>query len=54
MVKGNYLVVIQFTGTSKADFVTAYLVDSEDTLQKIKKSPVYKKETADSPGGLSG
>jgi len=54
LVKGNYLVVIQFTGTSKADFVTAYLVDSEDSLQKIKKSPVYKKETADSPGGLSG
>jgi hypothetical protein len=56
LVMGNYVVIIRFTGSSSAEFVTAYLVDTDENLKKIKSSPRYshKQKTADSPGGLSG
>lgn len=39
LVKDNYVVVFVLTGTLKADFVTAFVADSEETLQKIRNSP---------------
>ncbi len=39
LVMGNYVVIIRFSGDSKAEFVTAYLVDTEENLNKIKASP---------------
>ncbi len=39
VVVGNYIVVIRLTGTMKAEFVTAYVADSDSTLERIRKSP---------------
>lgn len=41
VVKGNYIVVIGLTGNQKADFITAYVADSQETLAKIKKGPLW-------------
>ena len=41
LVMSNYVVIIRFTGNSSAEFVTAYLVDTEENLKKIKASPKY-------------
>ena len=41
LVMGNYVVVIRFSGSSRAEFVTAYLVDTEENVNKIKASPKY-------------
>lgn len=62
VVMGNYVVIIQMTDTTgmptKARFVTAYVADSSRTLQMITSGPRWagpkNKNTADSPGGLSG
>lgn len=37
LVKGNYVVVISLQPEQKARFVTAYVADSETTLEKIKR-----------------
>ncbi|RKY06520.1 MAG: hypothetical protein DRP56_07275 [Planctomycetota bacterium] len=39
LVKDNFVVVIALTGSQKADFITAFVADSERTLQKIRSSP---------------
>jgi len=41
LVKNNYVVVIVLTGEKKADFITAYVADSEETLRKIRSSPEW-------------
>lgn len=38
----NYVVIIRFTGISSAEFVTAYLVDTQENLKKIRASPKYR------------
>ena len=48
----NYVVIIRFTGTKRAAFVTAF-VAGKVTLMKIRRGPRAHKKTADSPGGLS-
>ena len=42
LVMGNYIVVIAITGIAKADFVTAFVADSEFTLRKIRNSPQWQ------------
>ena len=61
VVKGNFVVVIALTGTTSADFVTAYLADTPAqpgrlaTIDLIRRGPKWtQKKTADSPGWLSG
>jgi len=39
LVMGNYVVVIRLTGQQKARFVTAFVADSQRTLNRIKKGP---------------
>jgi hypothetical protein len=39
LVMGNYVVIIRMTGCKKARFVTAFVADSQRTLDRIKKSP---------------
>ena len=39
LVMGNYVVVIRITGPMKARFVTAFVADSQRTLDKIRRSP---------------
>lgn len=39
LVKGNYIVVIRIYGNKKAKFVTAYEINNDNNLQKIKDSP---------------
>ncbi len=41
VVVGNYVVVIRLTGADKAEFVTAYVADSDFTLERIKKGPKW-------------
>ena len=41
LVKNNYVVVIVLTGEKRADFITAYVADSEETLRKIRSSPKW-------------
>jgi len=41
LVKENYVVVIALTGNRKADFITAYVANSEETLRKIRSSPKW-------------
>lgn len=43
-IKGNYVVIIRFTGKSKAKFMTAYEIQEDDNLEKIKESPEWDKE----------
>jgi len=48
IVCNDYVVVIRMTGTNKANFITAFVADTEDenggspTLDKIRKSPKWK------------
>lgn len=37
----GYVVVIKLTGTNKARFVTAFIPDNQDVIDKIKGSPVF-------------
>ena len=39
LVKGNYIVVIKIFSKNKARFITAYEVNSDENLEKIKNSP---------------
>jgi hypothetical protein len=41
-VKNNYIVIIRFTGTKKASFVTAYELQEDDNIAKIKTSPQWE------------
>ena len=41
LVVGDYVVVIRLTGKQSAEFVTAYVADSQSTLAKIKRSPKW-------------
>ena len=41
LVKDNYVVVIVLTGKKKANFITAYVADSKETLRKIRSSPKW-------------
>lgn len=41
LVKDNYVVVIILTSQLQADFVTAFIADSERTLKMIKKGPLW-------------
>jgi len=44
IVSGNYVVVISLLANKKsAEFVTAYLADSGETVQLIKKAPKWRK-----------
>ena len=43
-VKGNYVVVIRFTGVLKASFVTAYEHQEDGNINKILESPNWQKE----------
>src|SRR5690554_3481570 len=43
-VKGNYIVVIRFTGLLRAQFVTAYESQEDDNIEKIQNSPDWVKE----------
>ncbi len=43
IVMNDYAVVIRFTNGINAEFVTAYLVDTPTSLNKIKTSPRYIK-----------
>ena len=42
LVKGNYVVVILLFGEKKARFITAYEVNEDENLEKIKNSPSYQ------------
>lgn len=42
LVQGNYVVVITFTGAKSADFVTAYVMDTPASLQKLAAAPAWK------------
>lgn len=37
----GYVVVIKLTGSNKARFVTAFLPDTQDVVDKIKRSPIF-------------
>lgn len=37
----NYVVIIQLTGPGKAQFITAYVADSESTITLIRSSPKW-------------
>lgn len=41
LVSGDYVVVIRLGKNQKAQFVTAYVADSSNTLAKIKGSPKW-------------
>ncbi|MFP4216597.1 MAG: hypothetical protein ACLFVH_11760, partial [Phycisphaerae bacterium] len=41
LVMGNYVVVIRLMGQMKARFVTAFVADSQRTLNRIKASPKW-------------
>lgn len=42
LVKDNYIVVIKLLNSNKARFITAYEVNNEENLEKIKNSPDWK------------
>lgn len=42
LVKGNYIVIILLYRDKKARFVTAYEVNNDENLRKIKNSPDWK------------
>lgn len=42
IVNGNYVVIIQLFNENKARFITAYVADTEYTLDKILKGPDWK------------
>ena len=42
LVKGNYIAVILLYKKNKARFMTAYEVNSDENLEKIKNSPDWK------------
>jgi len=39
LVKGNYVVIIALKGGKLADFVTAYVMDTPESLKKLKALP---------------
>lgn len=41
LVMGNYIVVIVLTGDRKADFVTAFVADTQRTLDRITNGPKW-------------
>ncbi|TAE90747.1 MAG: hypothetical protein EAZ81_08905 [Verrucomicrobia bacterium] len=41
LVKGNYVVVISLKSKTTANFVTAYLMDTPASLQKLTKAPKW-------------
>lgn len=42
VVKDNYIVVISISKNNKGKFITAYIADTKESLDKIKNSPEYK------------
>lgn len=42
LVVQDYVVVIRLTGKLRADFVTAYIADSPNTIKRIKNSPPWQ------------
>lgn len=44
LIKDNYIVIIRLTGKQKAKFLTAYEVNNENNLTKIKNSPDWTKK----------
>jgi len=42
LVKGNYVVVILLFAEKRARFITAYEVNEDENLEKIKSSPAYR------------
>lgn len=40
-VKNNYIVIIRFTGIKKASFITAYELQEDENIKKIKNSPQW-------------
>lgn len=42
VVVGNYVAVIRLAEKGKAHFVTAYVADSESTIEKIRNSPKWE------------
>ena len=45
LVKNNYVVVIRFTAYLKAKFVTAYEINDDENLDKVKNSPEWKRDS---------
>ena len=43
LAPNNYVVVIYINAKGEGKFVTAYLVDNQDTATKIASSPVWEK-----------
>ena len=43
MSPNNYVVVIYINKKGEGKFVTAYIVDNEDTAQKLNNAPVWIK-----------
>ena len=39
LIVQNYVVIIRFTGNNRARFVTAYVADSQSTIDRIRRSP---------------
>lgn len=46
MVKGNYIVVIRFTGLLKAKLVTAFEMQDGEDIQKVLDGPDFEKTEA--------
>lgn len=44
MIKGNYVVIIRFTGFLKAKFVTAYELQEDQNIKKIVESPDWVRD----------
>lgn len=45
LAPNNYIVVIYINESGEGKFVTAYLVDNQDTADKIANSPIWEKST---------
>ena len=39
LIKGNYVVIINIMGNGKARFITAFQIDDEENLEKLKNGP---------------
>jgi hypothetical protein len=46
VVVSDYVVIIRMTGRRKAQFVTAYIADSESTISRIRRSPRWRPPSA--------
>lgn len=42
LVRGNYVIVLALTGKQTADFVTAYVMDTPESLKKLTAAPAWK------------